>query len=127
MPIQIKLVTDPDQLEEVYRFYYTIYVEEMSRIQFYADHEQKRIFEPLDATANIFAAYQNGSIIGTLRLNYSRRSDLSYYDELYEMSQVGYFHQQRTSITTKLMIMPKPGVNHRFGHSGRTASLLSKV
>jgi Acetyltransferase (GNAT) domain len=107
MPIQIKLVTDPEDLEIVYQFRYAIYVEEMSRVQIYADHKQKRICEPLDATASIFAAYQNGSIVGTLRLNYSKRSDLSYYEEFYAMSQVGYFHQQRTSITTKLMLKPE--------------------
>ncbi|MGB8698441.1 MAG: GNAT family N-acetyltransferase, partial [Thermosynechococcaceae cyanobacterium] len=86
---------------------FKLYPEEMSRIQFYADHEKKRIFEPLDATASIFAAYENGAIVGTLRLNYSKRSDLSYYEEFYVMSQVGYFHQQRTSITTKLMLKPE--------------------
>jgi hypothetical protein len=107
MTIQIKLVTLPQECEEVYSFRYSIYVEEMERVQLYADRENKRICEPLDDNCSLFAAYENGEIIGTIRTNFSRDSDLDYYADFYQMNRVGQYHPNNTSITTKLMIAPK--------------------
>jgi hypothetical protein len=107
MTIQIRLVTLPQELEEIYSFRYSIYVEEMGRIQLYADRENKRICEPLDNNCSLFAAYDNGEIVGTIRTNFSRDSDLDYYANFYQMNRVGQYHPNHTSITTKLMIAPK--------------------
>jgi hypothetical protein len=107
MTIEIKLVTSDQERAEIYSFRYSIYIEEMGRLQYYADRENKRICEPLDNNASLFAAYDNGEIVGTLRTNFSRDSDLDYYPDFYEMNRVGQYYPQRTSIMTKLMIAPK--------------------
>jgi Acetyltransferase (GNAT) domain len=72
MVIHIKLVTLPQECEEIYQFRYSIYVEEMSRIQIHADHEKKRVCDPLDNYSNLFLACSDGCIVGTLRSSYSR-------------------------------------------------------
>jgi hypothetical protein len=44
------------ELEAVYRFRYSVYVEEMNRTQRYADHELKQIKDPLDDFGHILYA-----------------------------------------------------------------------
>lgn len=45
--IEIREVTTAEERERVYRFRYKVYVEEMKRLQQYADHDKKEICEPL--------------------------------------------------------------------------------
>ena len=91
---------------EVYRFRYRIYVEQMGLQQKYADRLRKRIVEPLDETARIYAAYRDGAIVGTIRGN--RFSDLStaYYRKLYRIDGRFPFDPDEMSLTTKLMFDP---------------------
>ncbi len=98
-----KAVTEQDYLD-IYRFRYTVYVEEMKREQHYADHAEKIIREPLDENADLFGIWNNGDCVGTVRMNFSDRSDLGYYPDLYSMNMVGDYHPNHTCITTKLMI-----------------------
>lgn len=104
--MEIELVQTKKR-EAVYCFRYRLYVEEMGRRQIYADHDRKMIVEPLDKSGYIFAAFQDDQVVGTVRVNYARLSDLEYYPSLYAMDSVGLFHPQRTSITTKLMVSPE--------------------
>jgi len=91
---------------EIYRFRYRIYVEQMGLRQKYADHARKLVVEPLDETARIYAAYFNGTIVGTIRGN--RFSDLStaYYRKLYRIDDRFPFSPNEMSLTTKLMFDP---------------------
>ena len=43
MSIEIKVVTQPQEREAIYQFRYATYIEEMGRVQAYADHQQKII------------------------------------------------------------------------------------
>jgi hypothetical protein len=62
--------TDEDE-EAVYRFRYSVYVEEMGRYQDTADHEGKRLVEPEDERSFIFYARDgNGDVVGTARLSW---------------------------------------------------------
>jgi hypothetical protein len=62
--------TDEDR-EAVYRFRYTVYVEEMGRYQDTADHEGKRLVEPDDERSWIFYARdESGEVVGTARLSW---------------------------------------------------------
>jgi hypothetical protein len=54
----------------VYRFRYDIYVEEMGRYRGVADHDQRTLSEPEDATARIFYAARDGAVLGTSRLSW---------------------------------------------------------
>jgi hypothetical protein len=103
---EIREATDDAARNEVYRFRYRIYVEQMGLRQKYADHVRKRVVEPLDETARIFAAHFDGAIVGTIRGN--RFSDLStaYYRKLYRVDDRFPFRPDEMSLTTKLMFDP---------------------
>lgn len=105
MAIEIRKVVSRSEIEAVFRLRYEVYLEELQRTQLHADHESRRLEEPLDATGAITAAFDNGKVVGTLRSNYCRDSDLTTYRELYQMAQVEV-SPEATSVTTKLLIAP---------------------
>ncbi len=108
---EIRIVKTTAELEQIYQFRYKIYVDEMGRKQIYADHQRKTIIEPLDETGYVFGAFENGAVVGTLRVNFAKESDLGYYEELYKMRSVGNSHPDHTSIITKLIV----DNNYRYG------------
>ncbi len=62
-----------EQKEAVYRFRYTVYVEEMGRYQGVADHAGRRLVEPEDDRSWIFYARDlgaDGEVVGTARLSW---------------------------------------------------------
>ena len=100
----IKRAETEEELLDVYRFRYRIYVEEMKRKQEYANHSERTVREPLDKEADILGIWDNSSVVATVRFNRASTSDLSYYTNLYSMEIAGKYHPEKTSITTKLMI-----------------------
>jgi len=66
----IRLITNREDLEEVYRFRYTVYVQAMGRESRYAEHEARQLRHPLDATGINIAALDGPSIIGVIRNNF---------------------------------------------------------
>ncbi len=105
MAIQIRLVTKPEEREAVYRFRYEVYIEEMQRQQRYADKVNRMIKEPLDDKGHILAAFDDAAkVVGTYRINLSSKSELGYYEDIYQMNWAGQFHPSHTSISTKLMV-----------------------
>jgi len=65
--IQIALAETEDEKRAVYRFRYSIYVEEMGKYRNVADHEQRLFSEPCDAHSRIFYATENGEVVATAR------------------------------------------------------------
>jgi hypothetical protein len=105
--VDIRAARSAEDLERVYRFRYRIYVEEMRRKQKYADHALRRIEDPLDVGAINLAAFRENEVVGTVRINFSRTSDIGYYGDFYAMTSVGDDHPAHTSINTRLMIAPE--------------------
>src|SRR6476469_6915223 len=103
---EIREAVDAATRNEIYRFRYRIYVEQMGLQQKYADHVRRMVVEPLDDAARVYAAYSNGTIVGTIRGN--RFSDLStaYYRTLYRVDDRFSCHPDEMSLTTKLMFDP---------------------
>lgn len=106
--IVIKEAESPDELEAVYKFRYLIYVKEMNRVQHYANHEKEIIVDPLDdGKCHDLVAYDSQqNMIGIVRVNFSRESDLGFYEDFYQMQCVGDEHPNHTAIITRLMIHP---------------------
>ena len=102
----IRVVTDPGDLEKIYRFRYRIYVDEMQRFQKHADHAAKRIRDPLDDGAINIAAFEGGEVVGVVRANESRGSNLGAYEPFFQLDRMGDDHPEHTSIVTRLMIAP---------------------
>jgi len=103
---EIREAVDEAARNEIYRFRYRIYVEQLGLRQEYADHGRKLVVEPLDEAARIYAAYFNGAVVGAIRGN--RFSDLqtAYYRELYRIDDRFPFRPDEMSLTTKLMFDP---------------------
>jgi GNAT superfamily N-acetyltransferase len=104
---QIQMASDPELLGDIYRFRYRIYVEEMGRIQYHADHHRKRIVDSLDDSGYNLVALKNAEIVGVVRVNFSRDRTIDFYDEFYGMASVGADHPQYTSTSTRLMVAPE--------------------
>jgi len=118
--IQVRMIDNEEEQEMVYRFRYGIYVEELHRAEPHADHERKRIEEPLDQDGVLFGAFRGDEMVGTLRMN-SGESVRGYYEDLYGMSAYAPYFPYRTSITTKLMILPslrRSSLSFRLAEAG---------
>jgi len=106
--INVRFVSSPEELDAIYRFRYAVYVEEMKRKQAYADHVKKLIADPLDKGAHVLAAFdREGKVIGTLRTNLLRESDIGHYRELYGLDRLSAEESKSTSISTRLMVAPE--------------------
>ena len=68
--LEIKLATTPEEKEAVYRFRYTVYVEEMGRYQATADHVGRRLADPEDDHSWIFFAADDGEVVGSFRMTW---------------------------------------------------------
>jgi len=70
MAFEVGEAETPDDKEAVYRFRYSVYVEEMGRYQDTADHERRWLVEPEDDQSWIFYAREDGDVVGTARLSW---------------------------------------------------------
>ena len=71
MAYEVGLAETDEQKEAVYRFRYSVYVEEMGRYQGSADHAGRRLVEPDDDQSWIFyARADDGEVVGTARLSW---------------------------------------------------------
>ena len=70
MAFEVGLAETDEQKEAVYRFRYSVYVEEMGRYQDRADHAGRRLVEPEDEASWIFYAREDGDVVGTARLSW---------------------------------------------------------
>lgn len=103
----IRVVTDPADLEKIYRFRYQVYVEEMHRFQKDADHVRRRITDALDIGGINIAAFEGDEVVGVVRANESRNSRLGPYERFFQLDRMAPGqHPDHTSIVTRLMIAP---------------------
>jgi hypothetical protein len=70
MAFEVGLAEAAEEKESVYRFRYSVYVEEMGRYQGRADHEGKRLVEPEDEHGFLFYAREGDTVVGTARLSW---------------------------------------------------------
>lgn len=104
--LTVELVKDEADLEKVYRFRYEIYVEEMNRRQHYADHQRRRIVDPLDKHGDVFAMWDGDEVVGTVRVNLLRHDSLDEYRQLYGILGLTPEELNVSSISTRLMLAP---------------------
>jgi hypothetical protein len=72
MAYEVGVAETEDEKEAVYRFRYTVYVEEMGRYQDSADHAGRRLVEPEDDTSFIIYVRDadDGTVVGTGRMTW---------------------------------------------------------
>jgi predicted GNAT family N-acyltransferase len=103
--LQFRLASSREELEEIYRFRYRIYVEEMHRPQRYADHDSKQICDSLDRSGHVLGVWNDDQVIGTVRTNFLRECEIGEYNQFYNTATLGG-RVRSCSITTRLMIDP---------------------
>lgn len=101
---EIRLAANQDELEQLYRFRYSIYVEEMHRVQNDADHVNKRITDALDERGHNLLAFRNGEIAGAVRINFTRDGNIPYYTEFYRIPDQLGVTTENSCIVTRMMI-----------------------
>ncbi len=69
-PVEISQALEPGDLHDIQRFKYDVYVAEMGRYGSIADHDNRLLIEPDDATSHIFQARAAGRLVGTMRLTW---------------------------------------------------------
>jgi hypothetical protein len=106
MKIEIRQITQRAELETVFRLRYQIYVEEMGDKAKYANHQLKMIEEPLDDQGTILGAFDDGTLLGSLRLNWGFHN-IGHYADYYSMRSFGSYFPERTTFTTKLVVHPE--------------------
>ncbi|HMV51645.1 MAG TPA: GNAT family N-acyltransferase, partial [Blastocatellia bacterium] len=87
--IEIKLINNPQELQQVFRLRYAVYIEELGAEMEFADHERKELREPWDETGDNLGAWINGELVGCLRINYGGQSDLSEYRDFFDPMLAG--------------------------------------
>jgi hypothetical protein len=111
MSTEVRLARSKEELLQLFRFRYAIYVEEMGRKPRHADHSSQTIEEPLDSTGYNMIALEDGQIVGALRANIGTETDFGEYGELYEMGRAGAWFPEHVSMTSKFMV----ATQHRGG------------
>src|SRR6185369_1190511 len=102
MKIQIRTATT-EELEQVWRFRYSLAVGEMRLEIDDADHERKMIYDALDMDGTILAAFEGETVVGTICLNFAN-TGLGEWVDRFEMEHLGPFYPRHVSMTTKLMV-----------------------
>ena len=105
MPIEIRHITKPAELIAVYRQRYTVYVQELKYPQRYADHVARTVVEPLDTHGHILGAFEDGLLVGSIRINYGSEAAFGNYVDLYQMRSFAPYFPERLSICTKLLLL----------------------
>ena len=105
-PYSIHLARTAAERDAIYRLRYRVYVEEMHRPQKDADHDSRIITDALDSFGLLFGAWRHEVCIGTMRVNLLREGDIGAYREMYGLQSLTPDEIERSSITTRLMVMP---------------------
>ena len=105
----IHLAESEDEKEAVYRFRYDVYVEEMGRYGATADHANRRLIEPEDATARIFYAAEDGVVVATSRFSWG--GDAPFSQRLVEHYHLEPFlaemAPERIAVGERGMVVPR--------------------
>jgi len=70
MGVEFFRAESEQEREEVFRFRYSVYVEELGRYRSSADHRGRRLVEPEDDHSVIYGARKDGRVVGTGRLTF---------------------------------------------------------
>ncbi len=105
--ISLSIAETPEEREDIFRFRYRIYVEELGKYALSsADSGNQILRDELDDTATLFQARKGGEIVGTLRLN--RGSEGLLRKERFQAYDLGPFlsryRPEELSFSSRLMV-----------------------
>lgn len=118
--VRVHVAHSAHERAAAFRLRYRVYVQELGYRQLHADHVRRWVEEPLDATAELFVAYADNELIGTVRSNMGDAHDFGGVASRYGMAQLGALYPQRVALTAKLIIDPRyrnGRVFHELAHA----------
>lgn len=108
--IEIKLIDNPQDLQQVFRLRYAVYVEELGAEMEYADHQRKEVHEPWDDTGDNLGAWINGELVGCVRINRGGESDLLEYQNFFNpviANEYADCRLEHISVSSKFAVHPR--------------------
>ncbi|HEU5302625.1 MAG TPA: cyclic nucleotide-binding domain-containing protein [Acidimicrobiia bacterium] len=108
MAFEVAEARTVEEKEAVYRFRYSVYVEEMGRYQGSADHEGRRLVEAEDETSWIFFAKEGDDVVGTARLSWGERGFSERQVDEYSLAPfLDQIPHRHLAIGERVMVTPR--------------------
>ena len=120
MALTVELAESAEARDEVYRFRYGVYIEEMGKRIAHADHSGHRLVDPSDSGSLIFTCRDGGDVIGTMRLSLGRASVAGDPQaEVYHLDLFGEVPEDQMAFASRFMLRS----DHRGGLAAHRLSL----
>lgn len=104
MCITIRPVATPAEYQAVCQLRYQVYINERRVDEKYADHDRRVIEEPLDEQGLVLAAFEDGRVVGSIRMNVGHDPHIGDYADFYDIDGIGGSDRGTKAIVTKLMV-----------------------
>src|SRR5262245_39940848 len=89
----------------IYEFRYQVYIEEMGKPYSHADHERKRLSDPLDENATLLYSERDGRIVATVRISWGEDTTaLSAFANSCSLEMFTCFPATSYSFCSRLMV-----------------------
>lgn len=103
----IRPVTNDSELRQIQDFRYRIWVDELSYHPRLADHVRRTLMEPLDESGCVIGAWDGQHVVGTVRTNMLRTSDIGDFYALYRIDRLPSDSIPHISVTTSMAVAPQ--------------------
>ena len=112
MSIQVEIVSSEDDLSEVARLRYEIYVEVMGKEVRGVDHDRRVVTDPLDSISRNFVVRKKERVLGALRVTYAEDlavlpDEFAEHEEVFALQPFLDGAPGRICFTSRLMISPE--------------------
>lgn len=102
--VTIRMAENRSDLEALYRFRYSIYVEEMGKPMPGVNHLQRALHDASDDTATHLAAYSDGHIVGSLRIIWGADNLPEAYADWYSLADFHAIPRECMTFTGRMMV-----------------------
>ena len=114
--LQIKIAQSREELEEVYAFRYSIYIQELNKTFLHHDDEKKILTDEFDDDAFHICVFHDEELIGALRLRYPKVNDM-------EMNQLSILMALQKKY--KLSVLSRLMIKRKYRHTAAILSLMN--
>lgn len=101
--MEIREAKTKEDRESIFRLRYQVLVEELGWTIGGADHERRFVIEPLDDASILVGAFEEGEVLGSLRINLGRDGSLEAFDQLYSFDRDQPYYPEQVGVISKLV------------------------
>lgn len=98
----VQIANTPSVLEQIFRFRYKIYIEELDKNHLEADHEQQMLFDVDDFRSLITYVSDGDTIVGSLRCQTS--FEVRHLEKMQIVNLLPYINLENITIVGRLMV-----------------------